>query len=139
MFIVGVTVLKLRKLESFIIVLSAVGVAGVECALKCVSTGVAVGVVVEDAVGRDVKDDERGEAGNPAVAEPPMGGGALRPRKRCLSDVWRETAGVDACGVGVISPISGAGGRGPDGGGRGAATEVSEEYVADGSMMVSRT
>lgn len=131
MFAVGVTVLKLRKLESFIMVLSAVGVEGVECALNCMSTGVAVGVVAEDAVSRDAKDDEPG-------VELPMGGGALRPRSRCLNDVWRVTAGVDVCGVGVSSPTPGVGGRGVDCGGRAARSDW-EEYVADGSMIVSRT
>ena len=58
---VGVVVFK--KLELFIIVLSAVGVEGVDCALNCMRIGVAMGVVVVDAVGREFRDDEREEAG----------------------------------------------------------------------------
>ena len=133
---VGVTVFKFKKLESFIIVLLAMGVDGVECALKCVRTGVAVGVVIEDAFGRDVEEETDGSANE----ELPTGGGALRPLSRCLSEVWRETGRLGACAVGVTSPIAaGVGGRGPDGGGRGVRAEDSEEYVTDGSMIVSRT
>lgn len=124
---VGVLLLMCRKLEEplgvmLYVILSSIGVLGVEQVEVYGMVGVPVGVVdVAIVVGRELGEGDGIGGGRSIFKNVGDGDGALSIRSRCLSDECRETTGTVDCWVGVVSPFKvGGAGSGAVGGGKGA-------------------